>query len=167
MSRPLGQSLPQKCCLFKFRQSCLLVVVLFRCPDGWFDLFLEGCKGWKLKKEKSTHLCLVVAGNQAGILSTQSGTASHLPGVTLENHVEEELVTTCVYPSLTAPVHLSQTAFPKGGSFCRTPVKTQMSDTHTSSVSKFKMLSICPQLPCIKQVCHYLPQGAYDLTVNC
>ena len=118
------------------------------------------------KKEKSTHLCLVVAGNQVGISSTESRKASHLPRVPLENRVQEELLTTCVYPSLTSPVHLSQTAFPEGGSFCRAPAKRQLSDTHTSYTSKVKMLSICPQLPFIRQVCHYLPQGACDLTVN-
>lgn len=86
MSRPPGQRLVTSEILFiyiKSRQSCLLVVVLFRCPDGWFDLFLESCKGWKLKKEKPTRLCLVMAGNQVGIFSAESKKASHQQCVAL------------------------------------------------------------------------------------
>lgn len=69
--------------------------------------FWKVATGWELKKEKSTHLCLVVAGTQVGIFSTESRRASHLLKVTLENHAQR-LVATRVYPSLTTQIHLSE-----------------------------------------------------------
>lgn len=107
-----------------------------------------------------------MAGNQVGIFSTENrkafppaqgnsgklcsgGTSYHMYAFWLYN------------PNSPFSESLSQ-----GRILLLHPHKRQMSDTHTSHKSKFKMLSICHKLPFIRQVCHYLPQRACDLTVN-